>query len=216
MLAGMTVGFTIPQMTRGVLLWEEHRTIDDPGAPVGQYSDLAGDAGGPTRFSITLATLTLWRHIHGQPTPTAEDVRNLTIAEASLILASKFFLGAHLERLPLADDGLYSRLAFELYGINVGSGPAEGVDILQHVLIERGHSIGGVDGQYGEKTAAATLAEWTADPDDLVNAVIDRCYVFYQGVYIRYPATKRFDTGWRWRLKQLRVGPPRPSSPRSA
>lgn len=203
-------GFTIPQMTRGCLNLGVHRALDDPRPVIGIYSDTPGDAGGPTNYECTIATVAAWHALHGMPPPDETYMRNLPAAEAGQIIGAKFFIGSHLERLPVAGDGGYSWLAYILLAINVGSGPIEGVEILQHVLGDRGHDIGrsprhpdGVDGSYGALTAAATLAEWNADPVSLIRAALLRCHAFYLDIGRRHPEDLKFEDGWSWRLAQF-------------
>jgi lysozyme family protein len=62
----------------------------------GGYVDHPDDKGGPTKFGITIAALSEWRHKEC----TAEDVRELEEPEARSIYTSRYFIGpgyGHLE-----------------------------------------------------------------------------------------------------------------------
>lgn len=51
----------------------------------GGFVNHPADPGGATNMGITIGTLTKWRAAHNKPSPTVEDVKNLTRAEADSI-----------------------------------------------------------------------------------------------------------------------------------
>lgn len=64
------------------------------------YTNLPTDRGGPTKYGITLATLSAWRKVP----VTADDVRLLTEVEARMIYAARYITGPGFDSI--ADDRL--------------------------------------------------------------------------------------------------------------
>lgn len=104
------------------------------------YTDRASDRGGPTKYGITLATLSDWRH----PKPTtADDVKALTEMEARDILRYCYIVRPGLVKLV---DPNVLELAVDCA---VNHGPSEGVKLVQlaaHVF---------PDGVMGNETVSA-------------------------------------------------------------
>jgi lysozyme family protein len=69
--------------------------IDEILAREGGYVDNPADRGGPTKFGIRLATLAAWRDAQ----VTAEDVEQLSQAEARLILRRWYLIGPGFGRI---------------------------------------------------------------------------------------------------------------------
>lgn len=57
----------------------------------GGYSDHPNDPGGATMMGITIGTFTQYRKIKGLPTPTKEDLKNISDAEWMDVLKSMFW-----------------------------------------------------------------------------------------------------------------------------
>jgi type VI secretion system secreted protein VgrG len=109
----------------------------------GGYSNRAIDRGGPTNFGITIATLSKWR----KKEVTAEDVKNLTIAEAKQIYRAWYWDSIKLDQIKC---GL---LALCLFDQGVNKGPESVVLSIQKLCNK---TFGGglkVDGDLGPKTA---------------------------------------------------------------
>lgn len=149
------------------------------------YVDNPVDAGGPTKYGITLATLHAWR---GTPV-SAADVANLTVEEARSIYRRNYFFAPHLDEI---EDQTLREFMFDF---SVNSGPTRAVRALQAAL--------GVDqdGVIGPKTAAA------------LKAVTNRAALFWRVKCERYEALLRyigldpeqseFAAGWANRLDQF-------------
>jgi uncharacterized protein YgiM (DUF1202 family) len=66
----------------------------------GGWADNPADPGGATNKGITIGTFTKWREAHGQGTPTKDDLRNISDAEADQIFYEQYWLASHSDQLP--------------------------------------------------------------------------------------------------------------------
>lgn len=116
------------------------------------YSDHPADKGGPTRYGVTLATLTRHRsRLHPGAVTTAADVAALTEAEARVIYAQDFIVAPGFERIQ--DPALQAFLV----DAGVQHGPDDAIRWLQAALGVK------VDANLGPITAAkanATNLRW--------------------------------------------------------
>jgi lysozyme family protein len=145
----------------------------------GGFSDNPADPGGATNFGITLATL---RAYEGNPSLTAQDVKDLTPATAREIYRSNYWNRMQCGSLP---DGL----DLEVFDFGVNAGPGEAVKALQKIV--------GVtaDGSIGPITLAA-LGQ--LKPRDLISQYSDARLAFYRA--LNNPA---FEQGWATRVSQI-------------
>lgn len=155
-----------------------------------RYTNDPTDAGGPTKYGVTLATLHEWR----KAPVSAFDVQQLTEDEARRIYRWKFFPAGY-ETIP---DAELLELLFD-YGVN--SGPPMAVKALQAVLKRIGLYDGEIDGGFGDKSKAAVarVNNWAA--------------LFYAVKCERYEALMRwigsrndqakYATGWSNRQDQF-------------
>lgn len=90
----------------------------------GGFRHVPGDRGGATNYGITQATLGLWRKLGRPATP--EEVRALTVAEASEIYRSEYIAG--WDAVP------YAPLREQLIDFGVNSGPQRAARWLERVL----------------------------------------------------------------------------------
>lgn len=81
----------------------------------GGYSNVPGDAGGPTNYGITIADVRKYVN----PTATANDVKALTKDQAIDIYAKKYWKTAYYDC-----DKLASGVDFSVFDFGVNSGPA--------------------------------------------------------------------------------------------
>lgn len=65
----------------------------------GGYVDNPADPGGATNMGITMNTYTRWCQAHGQPSPTKDDLRNLTSEEAKQIYFEWYWLPSHSDSM---------------------------------------------------------------------------------------------------------------------
>ncbi len=91
-----------------------------------KYTNIPGDSGGPTKYGITLNTLSKWR----KKPCTAADVEALTEAEARQIYTARYWYEPGFDRVaPIS-----SEVADELMDTGVNMGPARAVEFLQRLL----------------------------------------------------------------------------------
>lgn len=121
----------------------------------GGYVNVKTDKGGPTKYGITHTTLAAHR---GVASVSAEDVRALTLEEATQIYRRSYWTQSGGDLLPAGLD-------YAAFDFGVNSGPSKAVKVLQKVLGVR------EDGQAGEQTAAAALAY----PGGLTRLIRDYC-----------------------------------------
>lgn len=108
-----------------------------------RFTDDPDDAGGPTKFGVTLKTLSVGlRMLLGRPT-TVEDVKNLTEAQARHIYQLMFIQGPGFYKI---NDGMVKLLAVDS---GTHHGPKRAIDWLQEIVGVQ------VDGILGPKTEEA-------------------------------------------------------------
>jgi len=157
----------------------------------GGYVDNAADAGGPTKYGITLATLHDWR----KAPVSAYDVQQLTELEARRIYRANYFTRTGFDAVK---DPQLLEFVFD-YGVNSGTGaPASA---LQAVLKREGLYDGAIDGQIGPKSreALAKVTNWPA----LFYAVKCERYELLLRYIGRRPDQAQFAIGWANRLDQF-------------
>lgn len=117
------------------------RVIDREGG----YVDNPADGGGPTKYGVTIATLSSWRGYEC----TAADVEGMTRDEARLILTERYLIEPGIGRIK---DG---NLRLTVLDAAVHHGPRQAVRFLQRAIAVPD------DGVIGNVTLAAveTLAE---------------------------------------------------------
>ncbi|SRR5579883_1209612 len=154
----------------------------------GGYTNDADDAGGPTKYGITLATL----HDYRQSPVTAADVEGLGLAEATQIYTWRFFLQPHFDQVR---DPNLQELLFD-FGVN--SGPGAAIKALQAVLAREGLYSGAIDGDLGPKTLGALAA--VKNLAALFYAVKSERYELLLRDVGGRPSDAKFATGWANRL----------------
>lgn len=148
-----------------------------------QFTDRTADKGGPTKFGITLATLTKSR---GRPT-TRQDVMDLTREEAVEIYKAQYigpwaFMEDSLLRDVLIDWGVTSH-------------QRNPIKALQTWINSIGYRIVEADGVMGPKTQAAWKETIVAFPNLLpqaANEIAKDRAIFYARLSLKDEATKRF------------------------
>jgi lysozyme family protein len=121
----------------------------------GGYSNAKTDSGGPTKYGVTHKTLAAHR---GVPSVTAEQVKALTLEEATEIYVKGYWTQSGGDLLPAGLD-------YAAFDFGVNSGPARAVKVLQRLV--------GVveDGNIGP----ATLAAVNRYPGGIRALVVDYC-----------------------------------------
>jgi lysozyme family protein len=154
------------------------------------YTNDPDDAGGPTKYGVTLATL----HNYRKQAVSAADVQALTEAEAVQIYRSMYF-PAGFEKIE--NDAVLE----ELFDYGVNSGPGASVSALQTVLKREGLYDGAIDGSFGPKSAAglAKIKNWPA----LFYAIKCERYELLLRYIGRSPSQSKYAIGWANRLDTI-------------
>jgi lysozyme family protein len=144
-----------------------------------EYTNDPTDAGGPTKYGITLKTLTLYR---GHLPTTAADVEALTEAEARAIYTAMYV--APFQKFPGMQDSLLGLLVDS--GVQHGEGRA--MQWLQSAIGAK------PDGEAGP----ATLASWAAvkNPDAIYKLVLKARIMFYAHIIHDRPDQVKYINGW--------------------
>jgi lysozyme family protein len=91
-----------------------------------KYTNLPGDSGGPTKYGITLNTLSKWR----KKPCVAEDVQALAEAEARHIYTARYWYEPGFDQVaPVSAE-----VAEELMDTGVNMGPVRAIEFLQRLL----------------------------------------------------------------------------------
>lgn len=163
------------------------------GIETDRYTNTPGDAGGPTKFGITLATLAGFR---GHPV-TAEDVASLEEGEAKAIYKANYWDSMGLQAITSA------KVATILFDQGVNRGPRVAVRALQTVLETIFDAHLGVDGTLGEETARKANSVPEAQ---LVTELVIAAQWGYLDLWRANPSQGAFLRGWMartWRLLRL-------------
>lgn len=157
----------------------------------GGYVNHPADRGGPTKYGVTLDTLTEWR---GKAASAAE-VEHLGLAEARDIYRDRYF------RRPGFDAVADAALQELLFDTGVHSGPGAAARALQLCLQRMGLYAGRLDGDVGPMTRAAIAA--CADPRELYYRLKCERHELLLRLIGRDPRQAAFAAGWANRLDEL-------------
>lgn len=163
----------------------------------GGYVDRPNDRGGPTKYGITLKTLSRWRQSRKLAAATIEDVRNLTASEAGAIYYNWYLYDPRIDQLP-AD----ARLREFIFDCAVHHGPTTAVKMLQRgVNAYAGAPIQPPLEDDGKLGALTFQAVRQLAPDWLVAHVIyQRTYRFKADVALNPAQAENLD-GWLNRVR---------------
>ena len=139
----------------------------------GGYTNDPNDFGGPTNFGITLGDLKTWRNNNAL---TADDVKNMTKAEAQEIYRSEYWNPMQCGDLPNGID-------LEVFDFGVNTGVREAVKTLQAVVGVT------VDGSIGPITLSAVKA---TDTHKIIQDFSARRLAYYRSL-AKFPI---FGAGW--------------------
>lgn len=142
-----------------------------------KYTDVPGDRGGPTKFGITLGTLSEWR----RSLVTSEDVKALTIEEARAILCQKFLVEPGINKI--ANDDIRSAVL----DFAVNADPKQAIKELQRVVGTT------PDGVLGPVTLAALPR---LDGKKVAARLLAQRARFYGRLVTDHPSQAKFAAGW--------------------
>lgn len=160
----------------------------------GGYVNHSEDAGGPTNFGITQATLAAWRN----KAVSAGDVAALTADEAGRIYRAKYLVQPGYGSIA---DASLQEFMFD-FGVNSGSGAA--TVALQVSLRAMGADPGPIDGDLGPRTRAALMAVQERAHELYYRVKCERYELLLR--YVGRDARQAiFAAGWANRLDELDV-----------
>jgi lysozyme family protein len=145
------------------------------------YTNIPGDAGGPTAWGVTIATA----RRHGY----MGAMDKMKESEAIEVYRKGFW------RYEGVDN---QRVATKIFDMGVNMGGQRAHLILQKAL--RPGDLGFVDGRWGPATLGAVNA---ANPDELLKALAEGSRDFYTGLAERNPVNQKFLKGWLNRAGRL-------------
>jgi lysozyme family protein len=145
--------------------------------------NVRGDDGGPTKFGIDATD---------HP---GIDIANLSLTNASDIYRAGEWANCRCDDLPAKIDAA-------VFDCAVNNGVATGGILLQRTLLRCGFVLP-VDGEIGDKTVRAALAEASLHAEDLLTSYLDLRREHYANIALHRPADARFLKGWLNRVNDL-------------
>lgn len=151
-------------------------------ADEGEYSNDAGDPGGPTKWGIIYADLVAWRGAPANVSKTARiaAVKTVDKDEAAAIYRAKYWQALHCDDLPAGVD-------YAVFDYGVNSGISRAAKVLQRIVGAR------VDGIVGGMTLAAVAR---MDPERIIDELCAERLGFLQ----RLRTWSLFGRGWKRRV----------------
>lgn len=157
----------------------------------GGYVDIAADRGGPTKYGVTIRTLSSWL---GRPA-TKEDVQDLSLDTAKTIYETLYYKAPGIDRLP----AYLQPCAFDACA---NQGPRNAIRMLQ-LAVNVARDVGiRVDGVLGEESYAAIDA---CDDAKLLAEFIRQRLIRYDAIAAQDSTQKVFLRGWQNRLDSFRA-----------
>lgn len=151
----------------------------------GSFVNDTDDAGGATKYGITLKT---YRESH--PEATVETIKNLTVKDAEDFYFNEFWLRYGYDRIATSD------LAIKVFDAAINTGPQQAHLCLQRALNCVGFKLD-EDGQIGEQTLNALnhggCPEWQYA---ILCAYRSELAGFYRLLAEIKPKNKKFLAGW--------------------
>jgi len=151
----------------------------------GGYSDHKADRGGPTKYGVTLATLSSYL---GRPA-TKDDVKALTKHTAFEILYRFYYEVPDIDMLPESIQPIMADMS-------VNHGPRKSISMLQDVLTTCALNVGPIDGHCGQRTQSAARKCWDDIGNDLINKLVNRRIALYHNIVKDDPSQLKFISGW--------------------
>lgn len=144
------------------------------------------DAGGATKYGITIKTLSDWMC---EPA-TVDDVKNLTEQVAEAIYQELYIDKPKINLIQ--NDGL--RACIFDTGVNLGTGTA--IKLLQQAVGTK------PDGILGAVTLGVLKA---FNPKELIDRYLNARQAYYNNIVARNPSQEKFAAGWKNRIDELRA-----------
>ncbi len=169
----------------------------------GGYSNYKEDAGGATKYGVSLRWLRtlgtvgdIDADIDADGDVDIDDVKALTVEEAKQLFFRHFWQSANLDVFPL-------HVAFMMYDMRVNHGPRGATVILQRAyndMMQRQALV--VDGALGPKTTSALLQK---SGRALIDAMVRQRTEAYEHIMAARPSQEVFREGWLRRAQEMGV-----------
>lgn len=158
----------------------------------GGYVNHPSDKGGPTKYGITLGTLTTWR----ARLCTDSDIKALQRWEAFEIYYDVYYLRSNINKLP-------ELLQPHILDCAVNHGKQGAIKMLQRQLLADGFPLS-ADGICGKITLKTTQAAIDQLGNTLLNNLINRRKQYYQAIVANNKSQSVFIKGWLARAETFR------------
>lgn len=158
----------------------------------GGYVNHPNDRGGPTKYGVTIRTLSHWQGIECN----AEDVKALSKKEAAEIYLKNYYLSPKI-------DFLTEALRPFMLDASVHHGPRNAIKLLQETLLRNGKNVGPIDGIIGRKTLVAAEKSWKEQGERLIKQLASTRTGFCERI-VKHDETQRvFLPGWIARIEKF-------------
>ncbi len=152
----------------------------------GGFSNVKEDKGGPTKYGITISTLTRWR----KKTVTADDVRNMQQSEAEAIYKAWYWNPISLDKIE------NDHVQMALFDRAVLNG-LEGVSTHVENVLGEPH-----DASHNFNKCIDKVNQ--TNPVAFVMRLADQCEAAHRRRVVQDPTQKRFLVGWLNRVNRMR------------
>lgn len=148
----------------------------------GGYTNHPSDPGGPTNFGITIADY----RMYVKPNATADDIRNMSLADAKKIYRAKYWDALRCDELPAGVD-------YTVFDFGVNSGISRSARYLRMVL--------GLKPEPASITNGVLTALAIRNPIDVIDQMNDARLQLLKGLKT-WPV---FGKGWKPRVDRVRA-----------
>lgn len=155
-------------------------------AAEGGYVNNSKDSGGPTKYGITIATLSCWLGRRAS----IEEVKKLTKENAYNIYFNKYYIDTNISDLPVVIQPI-------MLDITINSWIKVATVMLQKAInMLNNDSAIEIDGKLGKRTIKESEKLCTIKPKELVNTIVSLRKDFYNHIVANTPSQKVFLAGW--------------------
>lgn len=160
----------------------------------GGFTDHPADKGGPTKYGITLGTLSKYL---ARPV-TRHDIEALSPETAKEIYYTRYYLLPRMDALPKEIQPI-------MLDMCAHHGPSQAIRLLQRVINLAGIHTVTEDGICGPQTQSAARGSFDAMGDYFINALVEERLTFFRQIVSRNPSQFVFLKGWENRAESFRV-----------